>query len=294
LVIAISSRALFDFEKENKIYKNKGETDYMKAQLRHLETSAPIGVAFPMIRKLLAFNQFSESPLVEVVVLSRNDPTTGLRVFRSIKDHGLGIACGVFTRGKPSLPYLSALGAHLFLSALKEDVKAAIDGGFPAAHVMGGNDGDGENDEILRIAFDGDAVLFGDESEKIYQEKGLATFAKQEGKMAKAPLSPGPLKPFLDALHRLRRRLPEGKIRTALVTSRGAPAHERPIRTLMKWRVDIDEAFFLGGRKKIKFLQGFRPDFFFDDQVHHLQGNRRSGHVEYGITNQTKNMTLSA
>ena len=135
----------------------------------------------------------------------------------------------------------------------------------------------------------------GDESEKIYQEKGprhLRQTRRKNGK--KHPLSPGPLKPFLDALHRLRRRLPEGKIRTALVTSRGAPAHERPIRTLMKWRVDIDEAFFLGGRKKIKFLQGFRPDFFFDDQVHHLQGNRRSGHVEYGITNQTKNMTLSA
>lgn len=287
LTVAVSSRALFDFEEENKIFAAGDEDAYMRMQRTRLEDVAARGVAFPMVKKLLAFNdgRGDDKRLVEIIVLSRNDPTTGLRVFRSINKNGLAIARGCFTRGASALPYLSAFGAHLFLSAFAEDVRHALSEGFPAAHVLGGSGNADNADDCLRIAFDGDAVLFSDEAERVYQEKGLKKFTEQERKMAKKPLQPGPLKPFFDALWQLRQQLPKGKIRTALITSRGASAHERPIRTLMDWNVEVDEAFFLAGKEKKDILDGFRPDFYFDDQVSHLHKITAAGHVDAGVVN---------
>lgn len=286
LTIAVSSRALFDFEEENRVFEAQGEEAYMAAQMERLEKPAAPGIAFPMVKKLLAFNSAAETPLVDVIVISRNDPTTGLRVFRSASECGLPILRGCFTRGKPSLPYLQRFGAHLFLSALDEDVRDALDKGVAAARVMTDGSRTAEPpDDVLRIAFDGDAVLFGDDAERVYQKEGLQAFQAQEQALATQPLPPGPIKPFFDALHRLRAELPEGKIRTALITARGAPAHERPIRTLMQWGVQVDEAFFLSGRQKKDVLAAFNPDFFFDDQLTHLSDARRGGHVNFGVVN---------
>lgn len=285
LTIAVSSRALFDFEDENKIFDEEDETAYMRAQLALLDTPAKKGIAFPMVKKLLAFNR-PEQQLVDVVVMSRNDPTTGLRVFRSISEYQLDIRRGCFTRGSASLPYLTAFKAHLFLSAFEEDVRAALDNGFAAARVLGSVQEDDSDDDTLRIAFDGDAVLFGDEAEQVYQEHGLKAFQEQEKELATHPLPEGPVVPFLKALQQLRAALPQSKkIRTALITSRGAPAHERPIRTLKEWGLEVDEAYFLSGKNKESVLDSFRPDFFFDDQQRHLNKKQPGGHVTAGILN---------
>lgn len=293
ITIAVSSRALFDFEEENRVFESKGKDAYMTMQREQLDTAASPGIAYPMVKKLLAFNSESgedgeEGPLVDVIVTSRNDPTTGLRVFRSIREYGLQIRRGCFTRGEPPVPYLRSFGAHLFLSAFAEDVRGALDQGFPAAHVMGSGGAEDEADDVLRIAFDGDAVLFGDTAERVYQEQGLKAFIAQEKDQAAHPLPPGPIKPFLEALLRLQEKLPAGKIRTALITARGAPAHERPIRTLMEWGLAVDEAFFLSGASKKEVLQSFRPDFFFDDQVRHLNDEQAGGHVNTGVVNEKK------
>ncbi|MCH9758901.1 MAG: 5'-nucleotidase [Proteobacteria bacterium] len=284
ITIAVSSRALFDFEEENKIFDQQGEDAYMQAQQERLNTVTATGIAYPMVKKLLAFNT-EEERLVDVVVISRNDPNTGLRVFRSIHQYGLDIRCGCFTRGKPSLPYVSAFGAHLFLSAFDEDVRAALQHGVPAARVMGRNGNNEDEDDTLRIAFDGDAVLFGDVAERVYQKHGLAQFQEMEKELAHDPLPEGPIKPFLAALLRLQQKVPPNKIRTALITARGAPAHERPIRTLMNWGIVVDETFFLSGAQKQNILEAFRPDFFFDDQIRHLHQQQAGGHVNHGITN---------
>lgn len=284
ITIAVSSRALFDFEDENRIFDKDGKDAYMQAQQEKLDTVAGPGIAFPMVKKLLSFNTEAER-LVDVIVISRNDPTTGLRVFRSISERSLDIRRGCFIRGSQPLPYLKSFGAQLFLSAASEDVREALEQGFPAARVLGCGAEDA-SDDTLRIAFDGDAVLFGDTAERYYQENGLEAFQAQEQELAAAPLPPGPIKPFLEALLRLREKLPEGKIRTALITARGAPAHERPIRTLMKWGLPVDEAFFLHGMNKQDVLDAFRPDFFFDDQVRHLHDEQAGGHVNAGVTNE--------
>ncbi len=283
--MAVSSRALFDFEEENEIFKTRGEDEYVRAQRARLDRIPKPGAAFALVQKLLAFN--AEEELARVVVVSRNDPVTGLRVFRAVAANELKIEQGCFTRGAPSLPYLRSLGAHLFLSALAGDVKAALDAGVPAAHVVGGARTD-VGDGVLRIAFDGDAVLFGDESERVNQERGLEAFREQEKKMRDEPLSPGPLKPFLDALTRLRARLGEDsrRIRIALITARGAPAHERPIRTLMDWGVAVDEAFFMNGESKTEFVKQFGADFFFDDNVKNVDGLEQGGHVPSGVMNE--------
>lgn len=305
LTIAVSSRALFNFEEENRVFENQGEGAYMQEQRGRMDTVAATGVAYPMVKKLLAFNSAAagagatssaaantqdgateNSRLVDVIVISRNDPTTGLRVFRAVNEYGLDIRRGCFTRGNPSLPYLQAFGAHLFLSAFEEDVRAALARGFPAARVLGSSAGEADSDDVLRIAFDGDAVLFGDDSERVYQEKGLEEFQSQEKTYAQHPLPAGPMKPFLEALLHLRERLPPNKIRTALITARGAPAHERPIRTLMQWGVEVDEAFFLSGAQKKDVLAGFKPDFFFDDQLRHLPETQAGGHVSAGVMNE--------
>jgi len=289
LVVAISSRALFDFEEENQIFENNDDRAYMRLQLDRLEIPAPPGVAFSLVKKLLAFNTEAQQH-VEVVILSRNDPVSGMRVFRSAKHYGLPIVRGSFTRGQSPWRYLRPLNANLFLSAHLPDVRAALDAGVPAAQVYphAAHASDAHPHEV-RIAFDGDAVLFSDEAERVFQESGLNAFQQHEQDKAALPLSAGPFKPLLAALHRLQLvGTPHLRIRTALVTARSAPAHERAIRTLMNWNVEVDEAMFLGGLEKGEFLREFEPDFFFDDQTGHIENAARhvpAGHVASGVRN---------
>jgi 5'-nucleotidase len=291
LVVAISSRALFDFEDENRVFEAGDDRAYMQLQLARLDEPARPGVAFSLVHKLLAFNaDVAERDRVEVVMLSRNDPASGLRVFRSARHYGLAIDRGVFTRGESPWRYLKPLKANLFLSANEADVRQALAAGVPAARVYPHSARACEHHpHEVRIAFDGDAVLFSDEAERVYRSGGLDAFQHHEHARAGTPLAPGPFKPLLEALHRLQQQPGGGmRIRTALVTARSAPAHERAIRTLMDWRVDVDEAMFLGGLPKGEFLRAFEPDFFFDDQtghVEHAAGHVPAGHVAAGIAN---------
>jgi 5'-nucleotidase len=290
LVVAISSRALFNMEEENRVFESGDPRAYMQLQLQRLDEPATPGIAFSLIRKLLAFNG-DNAQRVEVVILSRNDPVSGMRVFRTAKFHGIPLERGVFTQGRPPFGYLRPLHANLFLSANADDVRQALTAGFPAARVLtesmlaGGN-----HPHEVRIAFDGDAVLFSDEAEQVYQQGGLLAFQEHELSKAMQPLPEGPFKPLLAALHRLQQagdaRM---RIRTALVTARSAPAHERAIRTLMNWNIEVDEAMFLGGLAKGEFLREFEPDFFFDDQtrnVDHAALHVPAGHVAAGIANR--------
>lgn len=289
LVVAISSRALFDFEEENQVFEQSDDHAYMQLQRERLHVPAKPGVAFSLVKKLLAFNE-PESQRVEVVILSRNDPVSGMRVFRSAQHYGLAIQRGNFTRGEAPWRYLKPLHANLFLSTHLSDVRAALAAGVPAAQVYphSAHASDAHPTEV-RIAFDGDAVLFSDEAEQVYQSGGLTAFQKHEMDKVAQPLPDGPFKPLLVALHRLQQaQIPHIRIRTALVTARSAPAHERAILTLMNWNIEVDEAMFLGGLDKGEFLREFEPDFFFDDQTGHIESAARhvpSGHVASGVRN---------
>jgi 5'-nucleotidase len=290
LVVAISSRALFNLEEENAIFESGDPQAYMRLQFERLDQPAPPGIAFSLIRKLLAFND-DGAQRVEVVILSRNDPVSGMRIFRSGQANAIKLERGVFTQGRPPFRYLRPLGAHLFLSANAEDVREALAAGFPAARVLTESVLAGNNyPHEVRIAFDGDAVLFSDEAEQVFQAQGLDAFQQHESSKAAQPLPEGPFKPLLAALHRLQQaRSSAMRIRTALVTARSAPAHERAIRTLMNWNVRVDEAMFLGGLPKGEFLREFEPDFFFDDQTGHVTHAARhvpSGHVASGVSNR--------
>ncbi len=294
LVVAISSRALFDFEAENIVYDTKGDKAYEAFQLDRLDQPANKGVAFELARKLLSFNA-GEARRVEVIVLSRNDPVSGLRVFKSAQHHGLAVSRGAFVRGTSPYPYLQPLKADLFLSANSEDVRKALDHGVPAARVFARSaKASGSFPDELRIAFDGDAVLFSDEAERVFRGGSLPEFHDHERENAAIPLKPGPLKPFLQALHKLKTDPPAEvttRIRTALITARDAPAHERALRTLLSWGVDIDEAFFLGGLPKADVLRVFEPDFFFDDQLRYCEPAApyvNTGHVDSGIANENE------
>ena len=289
LVVALSSRALFDFEDENRVFEAGDDRAYMQLQLQRLDQPAEPGVAFSLVHKLLAFNR-GAAPRVEVVVLSRNDPVSGMRVFRSCQHYGLAVERGVFTRGQSPWRYLKPLNANLFLSVNESDVRSALAAGVPAARVYphSARASTAHPGEV-RIAFDGDAVLFSDESERVYQDAGLAAFQAHETARASTPLAPGPFKPLLEALQRLQHAPADAmRVRTALVTARSAPAHERAIRTLMDWHIDVDEAMFLGGLPKGAFLREFEPDFFFDDQTGHIESAAAhvpAGHVAAGIAN---------
>ena len=298
LVVAISSRALFDFEEENRHFESNDDRAYMRLQLERLDRAAKPGVAFSLVNKLLAFNATLPSQAldtlpqqrVEVVILSRNDPVSGMRVFRSAQHYGLPIQRGVFTRGESPWRYLRPLNAHLFLSTNEADVRSALSAGVPAARVYPHSArASGAHPNEVRIAFDGDAVLFSDEAERVYQLGGLDAFQAHERDHSATPLAAGPFKPLLLALQRLQHEPAHGmRIRTALVTARSAPAHERAIRTLMDWNIEVDEAMFLGGLPKGEFLREFEPDFFFDDQTGHVDSAAAhvpAGHVASGVSN---------
>lgn len=320
LVVAISSRALFDFEEENLVFEQGDDRAYMALQLSRLDVPARPGVAFSLVQKLLAFNTPApadagavgqaqsaaptpsgtpSSQPVEVVILSRNDPVSGMRVFRSAKHYGLAIERGSFTRGTSPWRYLKPLHANLFLSTHLSDVRAALDAGVPAAQVypQSARASKAHPGEV-RIAFDGDAVLFSDEAERVFQTHGLSAFQQHESDNAALPLPDGPFKPLLIALQRLQQSgTPRMRIRTALVTARSAPAHERAIRTLMNWNIEVDEAMFLGGLDKGDFLREFEPDFFFDDQTGHIESAARhvpAGHVANGVRNPARNPSPDA
>jgi len=290
LVIAISSSALFDLEESHAVFENEGLEAYREYQIANEESVLQPGDAFPLVKKLLAINElFSGEPKVEVILLSRNSSDTGLRVFNSIEHWKLPITRAAFSSGKSPYNYVAPFGAQLFLSTNAEDVRNALDAGFAAASILQSNKSNTDNTE-LRIAFDGDAVLFSDESEKIYQDDGLEAFTKNEKKAAHKPLSGGPFKDFLQALHNLQSEFAEGQcpIRTALVTARSAPAHERVIRTLRAWNIRLDECLFLGGMDKAEFLRSFGADVFFDDQEGHCKSASKhvaTGHVLHGVSN---------
>jgi 5'-nucleotidase len=294
LTVAISSRALFNLDESHAIFENEGVDAYCRYQVEREEIPLEPGVAFCLVKKLLALNEHDASnPRVEVILLSRNNADTGLRIFNSIKHHNLTINRAAFTRGESTHPYISAFGAHLFLSAEPIDVRKALEAGFAAATILPSTAAlvSELNPAQLRIAFDGDAVLFSDESERIYKRDGLDAFQSNETLSARQPLPGGPFKNFLSMLHQIQLDYPAdtSPIRTALITARGAPAHERVIRTLRAWNIRIDEALFLGGMDKGAFLQAFGADIFFDDQQKHCDSARQhvaTGHVPHGVANE--------
>jgi 5'-nucleotidase len=231
-----------------------------------------------------------QPPVVEVILLSRNSADTGLRVFNSIKHHQLDITRAAFTSGRSPYSYVPAFGAHLFLSVDADDVKNALHSGCAAATILSSSPNTTQSKQ-LRIAFDGDAVLFSDESERVYKQEGLSAFTKNEQQQAKKPLTGGPFKPFLSALQVIQAQFEpdQSPIRTALVTARAAPAHERVVRTFRSWGIRIDEAMFLGGMDKTAFLRAFGADIFFDDQKHWCESASKhvaTGHVPHGVANE--------
>ena len=292
LVVAVSSRTLFDLSESHRIFLQEGVEAYRKYQLAHENEPLARGTAFALVEKLLNIRHpQTGQALVEVVLVSRNSGDTGLRVFNSIEHYGLPIERAAFTNGESPYQYLSAFGAHLFLSAHNEDVEKALQAGYAAAHLKNQPAEAASGGDQVRIAFDGDAVLFSDESEQLYKSQGLEAFKANEHKLANKPLPGGPFKPFLQALHRLQAVFPadSSPIRTALVTARSAPSHKRVILTLRQWDIRIDEALFLGGREKGEFLEAFKADIFFDDQlvhIHSASGKVPSGHVPYGVANR--------
>jgi 5'-nucleotidase len=288
LIVAISSRALFDLDESNTIFEQDGVEAYSRYQIEHESDILQPGIAFPLVCKFLQLNQ--HGPLVEVILLSRNSADSGLRIFNSIQHYKLDIVRAAFTNGESPYPYISAFGSHLFLSANPGDVKSALQEGYAAATILPCNTSNNFSAE-LRIAFDGDAVVFSDEAERVFQQSGLEAFADAEKSAARQPLPGGPFKGFLAALHQIQSGFPPKScpIRTALVTARSAPAHERVIRTLRVWGIRIDDAIFLGGLAKGKFLQAFGADVFFDDQMEHCTNAAEhvpAGHVPSGVLNE--------
>ncbi|HMB56396.1 MAG TPA: 5'-nucleotidase [Arenimonas sp.] len=304
LVVAITARALFQLEDGHDLFEREGVKAYADFQRQRENEALAPGIAFPLVKKLLALNAGAPAgrPRVEVILLSRNSSDTGLRIFNAIEHYGLGIIRAVFTSGAPVYPYIKPFGAQLFLSANPESVRRALEHGVAAATILpaksaGDSAGEAstpdEKEDVsgqLRIAFDGDAVIFGDESERVSQQDGIAAFHAHETERAHEPLSGGPFRGFLAALHELQQAFParNSPIRTALVTARSAPAHKRVILTLREWDVRLDEALFLGGRDKGPFLQAFGADLFFDDSKHNVENARQhvaTGHVPHGVSN---------
>lgn len=290
LVVAISSRALFDLDASHEIFEKQGLEAFAKHQIAHENKPLEPGLAFNLVKKLLALqDSHTQQPLVEVILLSRNSADTGLRIFNSIRHYKLGISRAAFSNGQSPYPYMRAFATDLFLSAHTEDVREALNANMAAAKIFSGT-ANNYDEQQLKIAFDGDAVIFSDESERIFQENGLDAFVNHEQDKAFEPMTGGPFKAFLQALVNIQKQFPSDgcPIRTALITARAAPTHERVIRTLRAWDIRIDEAIFLGGLDKGDFLKAFQADFFFDDQPQHCQSASQyvaTGHVTHGVKN---------
>lgn len=301
LVIGVASSAVFDLGESDAVFRREGEEQYRQFQEAHLDEPLPRGIAFPFIKRLLSLNDLSpnpDNPLVEVVLLSRNDPDTGLRVMNTIAHYGLNITRAIFMQGKSPHAYIPALNIALFLSANKPDVDAAIRAGYPAGQVLDSHFSDDEADQTLRIAFDFDGVLAGDEAEVVMQAGGLAEFHAHEVRNVMQPHNPGPLKEFLvrmariqsiEEQHKASQPGYENRLRISIVTARNAPSHQRALATLKSWGVMANDAFFLGGIEKKRVLGVLQPHIFFDDQSGHLQSASTvvpSVHIPFGITNQ--------
>ncbi len=274
LVVGISSSALFDLSVENNIFESKGLDEYLKYQLEHEKDVLNMGPGFGLVKNLLRLNQLIPGKrLVEVIIMSRNSANSSLRFFNSIEHYGLDISRAALTSGMPIKPYAEAFNVNLFLSTNVEDVQDAINGNIAAGLIYNYGYEYEENNNQIRIAFDGDAVLFSDESERIYQKEGLEAFASHEKLNALKPLPEGPFAKLLKSISQIQKEFTyeDMPIRTALVTARSSPAHERVIRTLQAWGVKIDEMFFLGGVRKAEILKAFGADIFFDDQDAHLK-----------------------
>lgn len=273
LVIAISSRALFNLEEENAIFDDEGLESYYKHQLENLDNPLAKGSGFRFVQNLLAINKKFDNKLIEVIILSRNNAATGLRIGRSIEHYDLEIERTGWTAGTPVSRYLEAFKVDLFLSVYSPDVEEAVNSGVAAATILPHTPITTEESDMVKIAFDGDAVIFGDESEKVYQEKGLEAFIVHERENAQNPLSKGPFFKFLKTISEIQDKFPmEGSpIRTALVTARNFSTHERVLGTLEGWGVRVDEAFFQGGVQKFEVIKAFGADIFFDDQDAHLE-----------------------
>jgi 5'-nucleotidase len=277
-------------DESHRVYEEQGLASYTEYQVAHEDEILEPGEAFPLVKKLLRINEkLGGDPRVEVILLSRNSADTGLRVFNSIAHHNLNITRAAFCGGESPYRYVSSFGCHLFLSTNAEDVRNALDHGVAAATLMSSGTMD-KNDDELRFAFDGDAVVFSDKSERIFKQSGLEAFTENEKASAKEPMDAGPFKNFLKALHSLQSEFPENcPIRTALVTARSAPSHERVVRTLRDWDIRIDESLFLGGLDKGEFLKSYKADVFFDDQQRHCESAKShvaTGHVPHGVANE--------
>lgn len=299
LVVGVASSALFDLSESDTYFKEHGEAKYRIYQEERIDDTLQPGVAFPFIQRLLKLNDLRpEDPLVEVIVLSRNDPKTGLRVMRSVKTHNLDITRSVFTQGQCPHGYIAAFEMSLFLTGNRADVDAAIKAGFPAGHVLPSTATYDDTDSSLRVAFDFDGVLAGDESERVYREaNGLKEYLEHEDRNSHVPLAPGLLKPLLADLNRIQ-TLEDARsaddpsykprLRISLITARNAPAHERPVHSMNEWGVNVNDAFFLGGIDKSKVLKVLCPHIFFDDQQMHLDGATEyiaGVHIPYGVAN---------
>jgi 5'-nucleotidase len=298
LVVAVASSALFDLTDSDRIFREHGEDKYRAYQRDHENEVLKPGVAFPLIRRLLGVNgDDDDDKPVEVVLLSRNDPDTGLRVLKSIQTYDLDISRAVFVKGRNPFVYMNALNACLFLSANEDDVKRAVQRGLPAGRVFPTEFLDNQDEKELRIAFDFDGILADDTAEAFFQREGLERYLASEQEQADDPLVPGPLHRFLTEISVLQERelkrkeadpTYEPRIRVAIITARNAPAHERVVKSLRKWGIQVDEAFFLGGIEKRRILEEFKPHIFFDDQLRHVEGAARvspSVHVPFGVSN---------
>lgn len=299
LVIGLASSALFDLEESDNVFRTKGEEAYRTYQREKQYHQLSKGVAFPFIKKLLSINEINpDDPPIEVILLSRNDPDTGLRVMNSIKGYGLGITRALFLQGRDPHKYINALSIDLFLSANEADVKQAIHAGYPAGQVLSSHiEDDILNDTELRIALDFDGVIVDDEAEKIYASQGIKGFHQYETDHASEAHNPGPLTSFLKKLADVQsqeKNFAESvgdynpKLRISIVTARNAPSHERVINTMREWGITVNEAFFLGGIEKRKILEILNPHIFFDDQKIHLDPTTEilpSVHIPFGIRN---------
>lgn len=291
LVVAISSRALFDLDESHIIYETQGIEAYRAYQFDNEQKVLEPGSAFGLVKKFLKLNEgrAENDELVEVLLLSRNTADTGLRIFHSLRHYGLNVIRAAFSGGNSPYIYAKAFGADLYLSLNPEDVRNALNAGCAAATIWPGSHVYHDT-HSLNIAFDGDAVIFSDEAERVFKTKGLKEFNQTEMNAAHQPLKEGPFKGFLLAMQRLQNEKDLAiPIRTALVTARSAPAHERVIHTLRQWGIRVDESLFLGGLPKGDFLGAFKADIFFDDQKMHCEnasGQVTSGHVPYGVANE--------
>lgn len=301
-VIAVTTSALFDMTESDEVIKTKGVKAYRAYQEKHIDDTLEKGVAFPFIRRFLSLNDiFPEEKPVEVVIFSRNSPDAGLRALRSIKKYGLPITRSLFTSGEPNFRYLPAYNSTLFLSSNPDDTKAAVEAGYAAGTVLNQNVVDNIEDKELRIAFDFDSVVADDSSEEYYKKSGIDKYMTHEEQLASSPLSEGPLGELLKKIAKFQKLEKKKKLKepdytpilkTAIITARNAPAHERVVTTLTDWNIDVDQVFFLGGIEKARILNILKPHIFFDDQMTHLKQlvDVPAVHIPFGIANNKNNV----